>query len=118
MARFLVQIVINAIALYVSASIAPGAQAPSDLGGLLWVALIFGLLNAIVRPILNLLTCPAYLLTLGLFTFVMNVFILWMLQRLTGMIVWGDFWQTMVAGIIVSVVSWLLNLFLYGSDGK
>lgn len=118
MARFLVQIVINAIALYVAAELAPGAAAPSDLGNLLWVALVFGLLNAIVRPILNILTCPAYLLTLGLFTFVMNVFILWILQRLTGMIVWGDFWQTMVAGFIVSVISWLLNLFLFGSDGK
>jgi len=116
--RFLIQIVINAIALYVSASFAPGAIAPTNAWDLLVVALVYGLLNAIVRPILNVLTCPAYILTLGLFTFVMNVFILWMLQRITGAIVWGDFWQTMVAGLIVSIVSWLLNLFLYGKNDR
>jgi putative membrane protein len=114
--RFLVQIVINAIALYVSASIAPGADAPTNAWNLLVVAVVFGILNALVRPLLALLTCPFYILTLGLFTFVMNVFILWMLQRLTGMIVWGNFWQTLVAGLIVSLVSWILNLILYGRN--
>jgi putative membrane protein len=116
--RFLIQIVINAIALYVSASLAPGAFAPTNMWDLLVVAFVYGLLNAIVRPILTILTCPAYVLTLGLFTFVMNVFILWMLQRITGAIVWGDFWQTMVAGLIVSIVSWVLNLFLYGKNDR
>lgn len=116
--RFIIQIVINAIALYVSASFAPGAVAPANAWDLLIAALVFGLLNAIVRPILSILTCPAYILTLGLFTFVMNVFILWILQRITGAIVWGDFWQTMVAGLIVSIVSWMLNLLLFGNNER
>lgn len=118
MARFLVQIVINAIALYVAILWAPGASGPSDIGGLLWVALVFGLLNAIVRPVLKLLTCPFYILTLGLFTLVMNVFILWILQRITDMIFWGNFWQTMVAGLMISIVSWGLNLLLFGNEGN
>lgn len=118
MMRFLVQIVINAIALYVSASLAPGADAPSNAWDLLVVALVYGLLNTLLRPILNILTCPAYILTLGLFTFVMNVFILWILQRLTGLIVWGDFWQTLVAGLIVSLVSWFLNLLLFSGKDR
>ena len=116
--RFLIQVIINAIALYVSASFAPGAIPPGNVWDLLVVAVVFGLLNAIVRPILNILTCPAYILTLGLFTFVMNVFILWILQRITGLIVWGDFWQTLVAGFIVSIVSFFLNLLLFGRNDR
>ena len=116
--RFIVQVRINAIALWVAAEYAPAAVAPGNVWDLLIVALVFGVLNAIVRPILNLITCPAYVLTLGLFTFVMNVFILWILQWLTDRIFFGDFWQTMVAGLIVSVVSFVLNLLLFGSDGK
>lgn len=117
MARFLVQVVINAIALYVAILWAPGTSGPGDVAGLLWVALVFGVLNAIVRPILKVLTCPFYILTLGLFTLVMNVFMLWILQRVTGMIFFGDFWQTMVAGLIVSIVSWGLSLLLFGNEG-
>lgn len=116
--RFLIQILINAIALYVAYNLAPGASGPTNAWDLLVVAFVFGLLNALVRPVLKVLTCPAYILTLGLFTFVMNVFILWILQRLTNLVIWGDFWQTMLAGIIVSAVSFILSLILYGNSDK
>lgn len=113
MARILVSIVVNAIALWVAASVV-GAVFPNDLVGLLIVAVVFGALNSLVRPILNIVTCPAYILTLGLFTFVMNVIILWLTERLTGLVEWGGFWPMLWAGIIISLVSFVLNLFLGG----
>jgi putative membrane protein len=116
-ARILVQIVINAVSLYVAGSLI-GAQVPSDVGGLAIVAVVFGLLNAVVRPILNILTCPFYILTLGLFTLIMNVIILWLLERLTGLVSWGGFWNMLVAGIVVSIVSFLLNLVFGGKDAN
>lgn len=114
MIRIIVQVLINAISLWVAGAIV-GAQMPDDVGRLLIISIVFGLLNAFVRPILNILTCPAYVLTLGLFTFVMNVIILWFTEKITGMIEWGGFWNMLFAGIIVSVVSLLLNMFL-GND--
>jgi putative membrane protein len=117
MLRIVVRVIINAIALWVAARLV-GAQAPGDVWQLLLVSIIFGLLNAFVRPILTLLTCPFYILTLGLFTFVMNVIILWLTERISGGLVdWGGFGQMLVAGIIVSLVSFFLNLFL-GDDKK
>lgn len=115
MARILVQIVINAVALYVAGR-AVNATVPDDVGGIAIVAIVFGLLNTFVRPILNILTCPAYILTLGLFTFVMNVIILWLLEWLTNMVEWGTFWDMLIAGIIVSVVSFVLSLLLGTRD--
>jgi putative membrane protein len=120
-AYILVQIVVNAIALWVAARLV-GAQFPGDLWQLFIVTVVYGVLQTIVRPILNILTCPAYVLTLGLFTFIMNVIILWLLERISnwinpGMVGWGGFWNMLVAGIIISIVCFLLNLFL-GGDRK
>lgn len=124
MARILVQVVVNAIALYVAASIVPGADMSRDILTVLVIALIFGGLNALVRPILSAITCPAYVLTLGLFTFVMNVFILWLLEWISdrflgaGAVTFGDFWTTLLVGIIVSIVSFGLNLLLGGNRDR
>ncbi|MGL4647813.1 MAG: phage holin family protein [Caldilineaceae bacterium] len=121
MARILVQVVVNAIALYVAAGIVDGAEMSTDLVTVLIVGLIFGGLNTLVRPILSLLTCPFYVLTLGLFTFVMNVFILWMLEWISDRFLgasavnFGDFWSTLMVGIIVSIVSFALNMLLGGN---
>ncbi len=118
MARFLVQVVINAIALYVAASVIPGAEITPDLINVLIIAVIFGGLNALVRPILSILTCPAYILTLGLFTFVMNVIILNILEWISSSlfssaaITFDGFWPAFWVGVLVSIVSFGLNLLL------
>lgn len=125
MLRLVLRVLINAAALWIAArfvgatipAASPNAGAIEYLN-LISIAIIFGFLNALVRPILDVLTCPAYLLTLGLFTFVMNMFILWILQGAgnlllgNGVIDWGG-WQNMfIAGIIVTIVSFVLNLVL------
>ncbi len=125
MIRFIVRVLINAAALWLAARVV-GATIPvnslnaplADFGDLLIIALIFGFLNALVRPILSVITCPAYVLTLGLFTFVMNMFILWLLQASgtallgEGVIDWGGWGSMFIAGIIVSLVSFVLNMAL------
>ena len=70
--RFLIRVLINAAALWVASAFVPGIQHEGGWITLLLVAVVFGVLNAIVRPILKLLTCPLLILTLGLFTLVLN----------------------------------------------
>ena len=125
MIRFFVRVLINAVALWIAGQVVgatipvDGLNAPmAEVADLVVIALIFGFLNALVRPILDVVTCPAYVLTLGLFTFIMNMIILWILQMTgtallgAGVIDWGGWWQMFIAGIIVSLVSFALNLAL------
>jgi putative membrane protein len=117
MNKFLIRLLINAVALYAAVSFVDGIQA---VPGTNWVsylglAFIFGLLNALVRPILKFLTCPLIILTLGLFTLVINTVLFW----LTGLIglnfgagfTVDGFWPAFLGGLIVSIVSVILTTF-------
>jgi len=116
MSRLIIRLVINAAALWVASQIVPGIGIPSDIVNLLFVALIFGVVNALVKPIIDFFTCPFYVLTLGLFTFVVNALLLMLTGYLTGgQLNVQDFWTAFLGGIVVSIVSTLLSLFL--SDG-
>ncbi|HSQ18294.1 MAG TPA: phage holin family protein, partial [Anaerolineales bacterium] len=74
MTRFILRWAINAAALYAAIAILPGIDLPAGASwlSLIWLALIFGLVNALFRPLLKFLTCPLILLTLGLFVLVIN----------------------------------------------
>jgi len=89
---------------------------------LLVVALIFGVLNAIVKPIFALVTIPLLLLTLGLFLIVINACMLLLTSWLSGKVGLGwhvdDFWTAVLGSIIVSIVSFVLNAFLPDRDQK
>lgn len=78
MMHFLLRLLINAAALWVAIRIVPGIDFQGHWLSLLVVALVFGVLNASVRPMLKLLTFPLLILTLGLFTFVINALMLWL----------------------------------------
>src|SRR4030067_1939350 len=79
MIRFILRWAINAIALYAAWRLVPGLQAQSmSWLNLLLLALIFGLINALIRPVLSLVTCPMIVLTLGLFTLLLNTFLFWL----------------------------------------
>ena len=86
MTKFILRWLINAIALYLAIRFVPGIAFGGGWLGLLWLALIFGLVNAFLRPLLQLLTCPLIILTLGLFTLLINMAMLkvteWIGQRL------------------------------------
>lgn len=99
---------INAVALIAVAYLMPSISVAS-FGAALVAALVLGLINAMVRPVLVLLTLPVTILTLGLFIFVLNGLLFWMVgEWLEGFAVAG-FWAGVFGAILFSLVSWLLS---------
>ncbi|HXM80164.1 MAG TPA: phage holin family protein [Thermoanaerobaculia bacterium] len=118
--RFLLRLLINAAALWVATLVVPGISATGTPGTFLAVALVFGLLNALVRPLLTVLTCPLLILTLGLFTFVINALILWLTSAAAARFGLGfhvaGFWSAFWGALVVSIVSVLLSVFVSEPD--
>jgi putative membrane protein len=108
---FLLRVLVNAVAIYVVAAIVPGLEVKGVLTAL-GAGLVLGLINAVVRPVLVVLTLPVTLLTLGLFLLVLNGLCLW----LTALLVEGfevhGFWAAVFGALLVSVVSWALTAFV------
>jgi putative membrane protein len=102
---------INAVALMAVAYLLPGISV-SDFVTALVAALVLGLVNTVIRPILILLTLPATLLTLGLFIFVINGLLFWFVgSYISGFVVAG-FWWGVTGAIVYSVISWALSALL------
>ena len=118
MTKFVLRWVINAIALYLAVLILPGIDLRSDLVSILWLALIFGLVNALFRPLIQLLTCPLIILTLGLFTLVINTFLFWLTSVIGQSFGFGltindpVWWNAFLGGLVVSIVSVVMTLIL------
>ena len=118
MTKFILRLIINAIGLYLAVLILPGIDLRSNLVSILWLALIFGLVNALVRPLLNLLTCGLIVLTLGLFTLVINTFLFWLTSIIgqqfgIGLIISDPvWWNSFLGGLVVSVVSVIMTMIL------
>jgi len=102
---------INAVALVAVAYLLPGIEVSNFVTALI-AALVLGLVNAVIRPILILLTLPVTLLTLGLFIFVINGLMFWLVGSfITGFVVSGLWWG--IAGAVVySILSWALSALL------
>jgi putative membrane protein len=125
--KLLLRLVGNAIALYVASTMIDGiefgAGGEVDLGSLLAVTLIFGVVNAVIKPFVKVATCPAYLVTLGLFTFVVNALMLLLTGLLAGVLnvdfrVDG-FGAAFSGALVISIVSFFLSLFISAkSDDK
>src|SRR5512136_289353 len=120
MNRCLLRWLINAAALYVAARIVPGIQVGDSVLAVLGVALVFGLVNALIRPLLKLLTCPFIILTLGLFTLVLNAVMLLLtsaLSRAVGLsFVVEGFWPAFWGALVVSIVSLVMTLVIHEND--
>lgn len=118
MTKFILRWAINAIGLYLAVIILPGIDLTSNLVSILWLALIFGLVNALFRPLLQFLTCPLIILTLGLFTLVINSFLLWLTSVIgqsfeLGLIINDPvWWNAFLGGLIVSLVSVVMTMIL------
>jgi putative membrane protein len=117
MNKFILRWIINIAGLYLAVLLVPGVQLRNeDFLAFVWLALILGLLNALVRPILKLLTCPLIILTLGLGTLVLNTAMLYILQWAAGLFeisfVLTDFWQAFLGALVVSIVSVILTMVL------
>jgi len=110
--------ILNAAALWAAAAIVPGLEFSGGVGRLLMVAAVFGTINSTLRPLLTILTCPLIVLTLGLFTLVINALMLLVTGSLSeswnlGFMVSG-FWAAFWGGLVVGLVSMLLALVLPG----
>jgi putative membrane protein len=118
--QLILRLVTNAAALWVATRIVPGVSFTGDWRFLFVVALVFGVLNVAVKPILWLLTLPFLLVTLGLFTFILNAFMLWLTGEVSDALGLGfhvqGFWAALLGAIVVSVVSFMLSLFVRGAD--
>lgn len=117
MTRILIRWVVNAIALWVAVQIVPGLEHVGETGlSLLLIALIFGLVNALVRPIIVLLTCPLIVLTMGLFILIINAVMLLITAWLSGVFGLGlvveGFWPTFWGALVISIVSGVINLLV------
>ena len=106
----------NLLALVVAASVIDGIRITSIGMGIL-AAGILGVVNAVIRPVVMLLTLPITVLTLGLFTLVVNALMLLLVARLVPGLVIEGFRAAFWGGLIVSLVSWVLNIFV-GGDGR
>lgn len=110
MRNFLIRAIINAIAIAVAAYVLPGIAVTNDIVPLLIVGVIITLVNAVIKPILTLLTCPAVILTLGLFILVINGLVLWVAADFAGdALVITGFWPAFWGGIIMAFVNMMLE---------
>lgn len=114
--RFLIRLAITAAALWVAVLLVPGIEYTGPWWHLLLVALVFGVVNAVVRPILLYLSCPLIVLTLGLFMLVLNALMLWLTGALSAALgiafaVHG-FLPALIGGFVVGLVSAVLNIFV------
>lgn len=117
MRHFLFRWAITAVAVMVAAMLLHGIRFDSP-GALIVAALLLGILNAFVRPVLLILSAPLILLTLGFFILVVNALMLMLVQNLVPGFHVDHFGSAFWGAIIISIVSWLLSAFFRGSDGR
>ena len=113
---FLTRLVVAALGLWLASALVPGIE----VGGgwtLIGAALLLGLVNAVVRPVLVVLTLPFTILTLGLFLLVINAGMLGLVAAMFERFTIAGFWSALLGAVIVSVTSWLASWFI-GSWGR
>lgn len=113
---FLVRMLITAISLWLAAMVVPG-MALRGIGTLLGAALLLGIVNAFVRPVVILLTLPLTILTLGLFLLVVNAMMLGLVSVMFEGFTLGGFWSAIFGAIFVSFFGWLASAFI-GESGR
>ena len=117
--KFLVRLLINAVALWLATRLVNGISFDGEPAFLLVVALVFGAVNAVVKPILIVLTFPFLIVTLGLFLLVLNGVMLWLTGRISDAADLGlhvsSFGAAFLGGLVVSIVSFVLSM-LVGKD--
>lgn len=128
MKNFLIRVAVNGVALWIAALVIDGVRLGEGEGTfteklvtVVLVALLFGLINAVVKPVVKLLALPFVILTLGLFTFVVNAFMLQITEWIAGPLglifsIDRFFWDAVLAAVVITFVSWVLNVVLPDDD--
>jgi putative membrane protein len=115
MLRFIVQFLVTCLALWLAAQVVPGVGF-TDTPSLLLAAILLGVANAIVRPILTVVTFPLTIITFGLFLLVVNAATIGLVAMLLGGFVVDGLWAGIGAAIVTGVVSWIAGWFI--GDGS
>jgi putative membrane protein len=117
---FLIRLLVNAAALWVATKVVPGVSFDGGLIPFLAVALVFGVINATLRPLTKILTFPLILVTLGLFALVVNGLMLWLTSSLSASLGLGfhvsGFWAAFFGALVVSIVSALLSVTIWSTS--
>jgi putative membrane protein len=114
--NLIVRIIVNALALLLVAYILRAGVHIDSVWHALLVAVILGVVNAVLRPILFILTLPLQILTLGLFTLIINGFLLWWVAQWHLGLTIDGYWWAFWAAILLSIVSFVLSLFVKGAE--
>ncbi len=111
--NFIIRLIINMIAIGITANILPGISVNGGVGTLFLIALVFGVINAILKPVLVLLTCPAVILSLGLFILVINAALLLLTAAVLGSSFTVDgFGSAFIGGIIMGITAIVVEFVL------
>ena len=113
--RFLLRVLLNAVAVFLAAQLIPGIGL-SGPGAALAAGIVLGIVNAIIRPLLILLTLPVTFATLGLFIFVVNAACLALAAWLVPGFTISGFWAAFLGALVISIVSWLLSALLIDKE--
>jgi len=119
---FLIRLLVNAAALWVATRIVPGVNYQGEVLPFLGVALVFGIVNAFIRPVTKVLTFPIIIVTLGIFIFVINGLMLWLTSSLSTSLGLGfhvtGFWAAFFGALVVTIVSTILSMFVSDSNRR
>ena len=122
MKSFLTRVLINALAIAATTWLLPGITIGGNkIWTVILVAVVFGVINATIKPIFSFVTCGFYVITLGLFTFIANALMLWITQYVAS---WlglqfsiDTFWTAIIGAIIISIVSFFLSM-VFGKEDR
>jgi len=117
MKEFLIRWSITTLAVMGASHIVPGISY-SSTGTLIGAALLLGIINALVRPVLLLLSLPFIIVTMGFFILVINALLLLFVSAVVPGFHVEGFWSALFAGIIIGIISWILSSFFRASDGR
>ena len=110
--RLILKLLVNAAALWVAGELISGIDLDGSFWTILLVALVFGLVNTFIKPILKALSFPVIILSLGLFALVINAAMLGITAVITDALSIADFWAALLGAIVISVVSAILGWFV------
>ena len=110
--RLILRFLINAASLWVAGAVVSGIHLDGSVGEISIVALVFGLVNTFIKPVLRLLSLPIRIITFGLFAIVINTGMLALTAALTDALSIDDFWSALLGAIVISIVSSVLGVFV------
>jgi len=118
MKPFLVRWLVTTVAVLVAVTVIPGIETPGGMLALLGASLFLGIVNALVRPFLLILSIPLILLSMGFFLLVINALMLKMVSWIVPGFEVGGFWSAIFGALLISFVSWVLSAFFRDSEGR